>query len=39
MTHSIFCSGEQAPVNLNREAPADKSFDDVLAESKAVWNK
>ncbi|TWT78916.1 Glycosyl hydrolase family 92 [Planctomycetes bacterium CA13] len=33
-----FISHEQATVNLNREI-GEKSFDDVVAVSKAVWNK
>jgi len=32
-------SFEQAAVNLEREAPPRKSFDDVAAETKSVWNK
>ena len=35
---SSFISHEQAWVNLNRELPDDKKFDEILAEGRKSWN-
>ena len=35
---SSFISHEQAWVNLNRELPDDKKFDEILAEGRRSWN-
>lgn len=34
-----FISAEQARGNLERELPSSTSFDEIKAESEAVWNK
>jgi predicted alpha-1,2-mannosidase len=36
---SSLISGDQAEVNLNREVGIERSFDEIAAEAKDVWNK
>ena len=36
---SSFISHEQAIINLNRELPNSKSFENILREGRKIWNK